>query len=336
MISWYSLTVPDVLDEIQSELFINCMNTLHCGQLRQYLSVLLLAHLALYAKTVDYSITRAVFGSPLRLTASHRTAGAVSSLTFRGVEFINSFDHGRELQSALSFDGLGECYNPTEAGSNPDDRGDATSSRLLSAQARGSRLTTVTDMAFWLRPGQPYPQGCGGRHEFTTAQNTTLTGGYQIRKQITLGAAGIPNAIEYAATFTIPNPHRSATYEFATAYMPPEFTAFFTFDPATGKLAPLSDGRDEHAAGEQPLPVILATPDRTSAMGVWSPDPKASYGRFRFLNNPRLPGWNTVKWNCVFRAKDVQPGQWSNRCFIAVGTVDEVVRALSTLAARRP
>jgi hypothetical protein len=47
----------------------------------------------------------------------------------------------------------------------------------------------------------------------------------------------------------------------ATAYMPPEFTAFFSWGSATFRVAPLSDG-----LGEQPLPVILATPDRCFAV----------------------------------------------------------------------
>jgi hypothetical protein len=111
------------------------------------------------------------------------------------------------------------------------------------------------------------------------------------------------------------------TYELATAYMPPQFTAFFAWSPATGRVAPLSNG-----PGEQPLPVILATPDHSFAMGGWSPDPKPSYGRFRFPD--------TVKWNCVLRENDVAPGKWSNRCFAVVGTVDEGARALLQLSAK--
>jgi len=288
-----------------------------------------MAILLLLLFAADPILTRDVLGSPLRLTASRRTAGAVSSIAWRGREFLNSFDHGRELQSALSFDGLGECYNPTEAGSEHDGAGAQSSSRLVHATARGNVLETETDMAFWLVPGQKYPQGCGGQHRFTSAQNRGVRAGYRIHKRVTVGAAGIPNAIEYAAEFTIPNPHASATCELATAYMPPDFTAFFTWNRATGRVAPLSDG-----PGEQPLHVILATPDRRFAMGVWSPDPKATYGRFKFLDNPRVAGWNTVKWNCVFREQDVAPGVWRNRCFAVVGTVDEVAAALAQLRAK--
>jgi hypothetical protein len=272
------------------------------------------------------SIQRTVLGSPLRLTISPRTAGAVSSITWRGREFLNAFDHGRELQSALSFDGLGECYNLTEAGSERDGIGESSSSKLLRVRARGRVLETETDMAFWLAPGQAYPQGCGDRKQFVAAYNRAIRDSYIARKRITLGVPGVENAVEYVAEFGIPYQHESATYELATAYMPPDFTAFFTFDPASGAVTALSDG-----PGEQSLPEVLATPDRRFAMGVWSPDAGASYGRFKFLNNSDTPGWNTVKWNCVFRLKDVRPSDWHGRCYIVMGTVDEVARGMAAL-----
>ncbi|MCY2967517.1 MAG: hypothetical protein NT069_28450, partial [Planctomycetota bacterium] len=81
---------------------------------------------------------RGPFGSSeVVITTTRRLAGAIHSLTWNGREFIDSYDHGRQLQSACSFD-LGrpgefwaECYNPTEAGSRRDGIGANSSSRLL-------------------------------------------------------------------------------------------------------------------------------------------------------------------------------------------------------------
>jgi hypothetical protein len=89
--------------------------------------------------------------------------------------------------------------------------------------------------------------------------------------------------------------------------------------------------------GEQPLPVILSTPDHHFAMGVFSPElprkarPTAGYGRFRFLNNPRTAGWNTVKWNAVYREAPVPRGKYHYHCYVMVGTVDDVRRTLDQL-----
>ena len=52
------------------------------------------------------SISRPFQGSPITLGLSSRTGGAIDSLTWGGTQFINAHDHGRELQSAASFDGF--------------------------------------------------------------------------------------------------------------------------------------------------------------------------------------------------------------------------------------
>jgi hypothetical protein len=61
--------------------------------------------------------------SEVVITTTDRLAGAIHSVQWRGKEFIESHDHGRQPQSAASFDCAAssefwaECFNPTEAGS---------------------------------------------------------------------------------------------------------------------------------------------------------------------------------------------------------------------------
>src|SRR4051812_35474252 len=43
-------------------------------------------------------------------------AGAISSFRFRDVEYVDNYDHGRQMQSAMTFNYYGECFNPTESG----------------------------------------------------------------------------------------------------------------------------------------------------------------------------------------------------------------------------
>ena len=68
------------------------------------------------------AVIRAPAGrSEIAITTTSRVAGAIHSLTWDGKEFIDSADHGRQLQSASNFDVAGdftpETFNPTEAGS---------------------------------------------------------------------------------------------------------------------------------------------------------------------------------------------------------------------------
>ena len=249
-------------------------------------------------------------------------AGAVSSLVYRGVEYIDIHDHGRQLQSASSFDLLHECFNPTEAG-NRNDRGRPTS-RLLAASAGPGWLETRTDMAFWLPPGHPPDDPCGARGEVRAAVNQTERGGHVLTKRVSF-VEGVPNLFAYDATFFVPEAHATAVFEAATAYLPPEFSDRWRLDLRTGALRP------HRAQGEQAMPVILAMPGGAHAMGVWSPGlPQGAlgYGTFAF------PGI-VMKWNCVYRERDIAAGStYRYRCYVAVGTLAEVVETLRAAAQR--
>ena len=69
----------------------------------------------------DAEIRSTVEGDQLVLRTTSRLAGAVDSITWRNQEFIDSHDHGRQLQSAINLDistpFQPETFNPTEAGS---------------------------------------------------------------------------------------------------------------------------------------------------------------------------------------------------------------------------
>jgi hypothetical protein len=256
------------------------------------------------------------------ITTTSRLAGAIHSLKWQGQEFIDSVDHGRQLQSAASFDCAlarpfwAECFNPTEAGSRDDGAGTKSSSRLLEIHAAGAELRTTTQMAFWLAPGEK----SAGR----PALNEQTLSRHRVLKKVHIGYKNLPNVIDYQVTFTVPKDerHTYAQFEALTGYMPPEFGHFWKFLPASGKLQELDDG-----PGEQASPVVFATADGAHAMGIFSPD-QAGYGRFRFKAE------KVVKWNCVFRLREAKeiPGEHPFRMFVAVGTQEDVRLALVALA----
>jgi hypothetical protein len=258
--------------------------------------------------------------SEIVISTSVRCAGAIDSLTWRGKQFLDSFDHGRELQSASNLDLgtpiTGETYNPTEAGSRDDGTGIASSSRLLSLRAHGSSMESTIQMAFWLSPGET----SGGN----VAKNRSVLSNHLLSKWVKIGVRGRPHLIGYNVSFILPRneTHHHATFEALTGYMPADFNAFFYFDPVSRKLQPLSDG-----PGEQPNPVALATSDGAFAMGIYSPDRwTKGYGRFRFVPE------QVVKWNCVFRVDHPRPGgKYTYHQLVAIGTLAQVQTELARL-----
>jgi hypothetical protein len=275
------------------------------------------------------AVIRAPFGaSEIVVTTTTRLAGAIHSITWNGQEFIDSADHGRQLQSASSFDNTPvagpETFNPTEAGSRRDGAGPTSTSRLLAIRTDGNILRTRTQMAFFVPPGE--------RTAGQLARNTEPLSRHLLEKEVRIGVPGWPNVLDYTVTFLPPDgePHRTAQFEALTGYMPPEFSDFHRFDRATGELAPLNDG-----PGEQEDPVVLATPDGRYAMGITTAGPPSEgvigpgYGRFRFAAE------KVVKWNCVFRVSGgVGPGAHRFRLYVPLGTLEDVTRALRALAPR--
>jgi hypothetical protein len=281
----------------------------------------------------DAVIRRKAGDSEIVITTTTRLAGAIHSLTWNGREFIDSHDHGRQLQSACSFNCAkpgefwAECFNPTEAGSRHDAIGNHSTSRLLELHAEGAELRAKTLMAFWLAPGE--------RSSGRLALNDQKLSQHVIAKHVHIGHGELAHVIDYDVTFTVPEgeQHSFAQFEALTGYMPAEFRRFWTFDLATDKLKPLDDG-----PGEQRHPVVFTTDDGHYAMGIYSPDQpslgfeRAGYGRFRFAAE------KVVKWNCVFRVANldgVPSGDYRFRMFVAVGTLDDVRTALTKLTSEK-
>jgi hypothetical protein len=267
--------------------------------------------------------------SEIVITTTSRVAGAIHSLTWNGKEFVDSADHGRQIQSAANFDCgqpfIPEVFNPTEAGSLADGAGPNSTSQLLELQAEGHQLRTRTRMAFWLKPGE---KSLGN-----PARNDKALSNHLLTKQVTIGYKDLPHAIEYRVCFEIPQDekHTLAQFEAVTGYLPEEFKTFLRFDRKRHRLVPLSDG-----PGEQADPVVLATEDGRYAIGVYSPDQPskgfegAGYGRFRFKPE------KVVKWNCVFRVKEergITTRKFEYRCFLVVGTQSNCETTLAALVA---
>ena len=280
----------------------------------------------------DLSIRRAVGNSEIVITTTSRLAGAVHSLTWNGQEFIDSTDHGRQLQSASSFSSDGkhwaEAFNPTEAGSRDDGAGAKSTSRLLHSLATADSLQTTTQMAFWLAPGQ--------KSEGHPAINTSTLSNHLLTKRVQIGLPDLPHVIRYDVTFSVPlgERHTFAQFEALTGYMPEAFRSFWTFRPETGELQPIGNG-----PGEQEFPLVLSTESGSHVMGIYSPQQpslgfeNAGYGRWKFTPE------RVVKWNTVFRlshAAGVEPGEYSFQNFVVVGNRETVRVSLVELRRRFP
>ncbi len=275
----------------------------------------------------DAELVGQLGGKPIVIRTTDRLAGAIDSIKWDGVEFIDSHDHGRQLQSALNADVDGvfnvECYNPTEAGSVVDALGPKSTSELQALSIKGGVLSTRTRMAYWLAPGM--------RSQGQLAQNRTLVSNCLLTKQVRIGRAGMDHVLDYRVTFNVPadRPHKVLQFEALTAYMPATFSRELRFDAKTSTLVALP-----RADGEIRDPVVLATASGSHAMGIFTPDkaprgqPPVGYGRFSFAAD------QVVKWNCVFRLNQSEPlraGDYSYQLYVVLGSQEDCRAALAAL-----
>jgi hypothetical protein len=280
--------------------------------------------------TIALALAASAQAAPLTLTGNGITiktcdhdAGAICSVTWNGKEFIDDYDHGRQLQSAVAFgptkedvNGNSEAYNPTEAGASVATNGinpSPSSSVQLEGSVSNGVLYTKTQMAY-----------------FIPVNGVALSNNY-VQKWVSIGLPGMPNVIKYTTTFTRAwgETHGYGQYESLTGYMPAAFSSFYTLDVVGGAWTPqpLSDG-----PGEQTKPVIMCTPDSQYCMGIYSRNvpqptyPDAGYGRWRFTYQ------NVVKWNVVTRLNN-PPYLLTLTQYVLVGTLDQVTTQMRQLHA---
>ncbi len=276
----------------------------------------------------DAELNATVLGQPLKIKTTDRLAGAIGSMVWKGVEFIDQADHGRELQSAINADWEGqlfiECYNPTEAGTVADGAGAKSSSVLEQISVKDGVLETRNRMAFWLAPDM----SSHGHPAF----NKTVLSNHRISKRVSVGYKQWENVLDYRVTYTLPDdyPHRKITVEALTGYMPPNFSVPYVFNPKTKVLERLSAFPNR----ETGKPGLLATPEGDAAMGIFTPDrpmagcPPIGYGLSNFTNS------KVVKWNCVFRiyqSEPIKPGDYHYQFYVVFGSLEDCQKTLAGL-----
>lgn len=251
-------------------------------------------------------------GDPLIVKANARFAGAIHSVTWRGVQFIDHADHGRELQVAVHVDGYrgSECFNPTEAGSQRDGGGETSSSKVLRTWQDKDGFSTSTRMAFWTRPREKSP-GCkpGGA-------NATIVSDFVISKIVRLYDDGL---LTYDAGIDVPADYIGATIEAPVMYMPKSFNRFRFFDPISQTSVPgiPKEHRD--------IPIMVGD-GKGFAAAMWSDGSYQTFKEFRDTN-AMIAGTKVAP---------LEAGISSFKTYVAFGTSASVRAAISRAYLDKP
>ena len=259
----------------------------------------------------------------LIMRSEPKFAGAISSLTFRGQEYINSDDHGRLMQGAIAYNGRFECLNPTQGGGSRDGgnlSGRSTSKRMRAIVSPDGFMEVSTRMAYWLRPGMTCTIPNIGRQRVDNLSRLSPDI-YSIRHHF--GLNGQSNVVSSTISYDIKGAYQSAVVEALTVYTPPVFNTFHSMNIQTGAI----NLEPTLTSDETPAPIILSTVDGAHAIAFMSLQPGATYARFRFPD--------TNKISLVYRDRDGITGLNRYNAAWVIGTRDEVTAQMRVLMSNR-
>eukprot|EP01084_Bolivina_argentea_P178830 309089_1 len=115
----------------------------------------------------------------LYVSASNRMAGAIDSIVFKNIEYVNAWNHGRNLQISISINNNGPCFNPNEAGSQNDNQTNQSTSILKNISSNNNTLITSNVPAFWLSTGDECAINKVNISMFDIEKNVKINFGYQ-------------------------------------------------------------------------------------------------------------------------------------------------------------
>ena len=289
-----------------------------------------------------------VFGQSLTLSTSSQFAGGVSSIKWGNKEFINNWDHGRQLAPNYQFFNRFICYNPYETGSLDDGQKPTSTSKLLSLTALGNYLESETQMAWYYKTfyeGTNPEDYCGDPALWLpVVPYTSPLSDYRIHKNVTIGYAGIPNVIEYLTQVFIPEPVLEGISN-PTAVLNYEFSSIRSYDVIS------KDYRNVRAvSGEDDRIKVVSTADGNYAMGWYSPELLQPYGNPGTVNwwfsvppNPFYkdpldptkpdPNFACVHIGSINRYDSFNGPGWftQDRAYVVIGNLDQVKTSLASL-----
>jgi hypothetical protein len=182
-----------------------------------------------------YIIGPGFAGAPAIIQTFNQYAGAIGALFWHGIDFIDHYDHGRELQTSVHYGAIEEDEAGTRAGSQ--------SQLLAFVHKRNVVITKIRPALYY--GGGPSPD--------------TI-----ISKRVQVGWGGFRNVIDYQTSVKVTALHSQIAVEAPTAYMPGGFDQFYSF--ALGKLRAIPT--PNLCCAYSKLPLLFVNPANNVAMGV--------------------------------------------------------------------
>ena len=281
------------------------------------LSVLLLAGCKPPPPPVPTDVIWTIQGAQTTIRASKNRGAAIYSATIGSFEHVVSTINGNPLQygwpvlgnlvqTAYSYDGLGEHNNPTEAGS-----AEGLPSTVIGASASGKVLTSYVHPAYFYK----LPNGD------TISPDT-------IAKRVEVDWNGITNVVRHDVTLTVAQAHQRVDIIGLVFYANPALSQLLVRVNGIWTVTPYqTDPTYNDAKAIKGFdPMIVATPDGAHALGFYGPETAYNMLALAGINGTAMmlsySGRANNNWSYILIP--CPPATLSWTVYYVFGTLDEV------------
>jgi hypothetical protein len=275
-----------------------------------------------YPRYLSAEVLVPVSGGGVTVKSNANAGGAVWEWWWMGKEFINDFDYGRQLSMAVY------C----ETGQALQEAGDKYGNPTIPVYARHPSPTLYVRNSSTNRqstraiPVEWTPDEHGGGKD-----NAVIYANAKIGKELTLDWRGPDNVDRqwsvalYESVYEGPS-FTVANVEAPTAYLNPEFSNYYKYDPKSDTLTPVTANHSKvniSGGGADGLIIAAGPGPDAIAMGVYKNDPNAGI----VLYDDSGPsdghyGPHFSKWGIVYRSA-LSP-QWRFRSWIVTDRVKNI------------
>lgn len=272
----------------------------------------------------------------LTIASNGVAGGALWSWVWNGVEFVDTNDYGRLIQSALFYyDSQGRLHNPTEAGDRfgtpSQSAQDKSGSPILNLQiTNGTHITRSIPLDF-----VPENFGGDGNHPVIYPQMS-------IGKNIQMNYAGKGAVVRYTSHVASATAIPATLFELPTAYLKPAFNRFRFVDAKTGVVTQVYPASCSNTS----IQFHTDNPNFSGYGGVIASDASGQYAIGIYGRTNKVGGniayfdaWDFSSNGCIdatnkisaVRAGPISVGDNAWTVFMVSGTVSDVVAKMRDL-----
>lgn len=288
-----------------------------------------------------------ITGGGVTYKSSRVAGGAIFEVWWNGEQFINNFDYGRQMQSALFFTNINDTVdgicNPTEAGAGAGAAGGWAAwendiearqgSPILHAfNIGGTQITQCVPLDF-------LPEQVGGG-----VGHPVIYSGLQLGKELTPDFRGLGTVAKYVTVLHSPEAINGGRHiEIPTVYLRKKFNHFFKYNADANVCSEVTVNVDGESVEYNTIAhggVIAAdgSSDTSNALGIYgvhvgSGGSVTGYKIFNFAwpqfdDDQYSPA--TTKLSAINNA-DISEGDNRFATYIVVGTLETVTNKMHTL-----